>query len=266
MLHWDVINPHEIKQYHNFPNQIEDQFSHRYLPYQTHYNQYQSDAKSLLLQQQQSFYNPQSELHYLAQEQYHQLALQQQVYYSAQQQHQMMRQLNFDFNSYMSPEAEPNVFQVADIPQDVNAQVFQMADIHQIVKPPLFEITDIHRTVKPPLFEITDLSQGHIVCNVTDQISAYRDRVNSSNDKRSRITISEEHKNLLLEMFEKKTFPNAKERRQLAELTGMSPRRVQIWFQNMRSKEKKLNGIPVNKRQNKYSKTFPLEEAVNFLI
>ena len=67
-------------------------------------------------------------------------------------------------------------------------------------------------------------------------------------------------------MFEKKTFPNAKERRQLAELTGMSPRRVQIWFQNMRSKEKKLNGIPVNKRQKKHSAAFYLEDANNFLF
>ena len=261
------INPHEIKQYQNLPYHTEVQYNHQYLPYQTHYNQYQSDAKPLLLQQHQSFYNPENELHYLTQEQHHQLALQQQVYYSNQQQQQMMRQLSFDYNSYMSPpHAKSGVFQVADIPQDVNTQVFQIADIPHNVKPQLFEIADIPQIAKPPLFEIVDLSQGQIVCNVTDQISAYRHKVNSSNEKRSRITISEEHKNILLEMFEKKTFPNAKERRQLAELTGMSPRRVQIWFQNMRSKEKKMNGIPVNKRQKKHSTAFYLEDANNFLL
>ena len=57
-------------------------------------------------------------------------------------------------------------------------------------------------------------------------------------NKKNRITISQWQKDILTDMWNWKQFPSGEERRQLGESTGMHPRQVQIWFQNMRRKAK----------------------------
>ena len=61
---------------------------------------------------------------------------------------------------------------------------------------------------------------------------------NVFNKKNSRITISQWQRDILTDMWNWKQFPSGEERRQLGESTGMHPRQVQIWFQNMRRKSK----------------------------
>ncbi|KAI9303113.1 homeobox domain-containing protein, partial [Cunninghamella echinulata] len=50
--------------------------------------------------------------------------------------------------------------------------------------------------------------------------------------------ISTEQCDILESEYEKNTKPNASKRYQLAHQLGMTPRTVQIWFQNKRAKTK----------------------------
>ncbi|KAJ1916565.1 hypothetical protein IWQ60_008065 [Tieghemiomyces parasiticus] len=55
--------------------------------------------------------------------------------------------------------------------------------------------------------------------------------------KRKRLT--PEKLTILLGVFQKEQKPNAEKRKQLSEQTGMTPREVQVWFQNRRAKMKR---------------------------
>ena len=61
---------------------------------------------------------------------------------------------------------------------------------------------------------------------------------------RSRTTITDEQRAILMKAYTRTSFPKNNERRELGLQTKLGPRQVQIWFQNMRSKEKKLSGAP----------------------
>ena len=62
----------------------------------------------------------------------------------------------------------------------------------------------------------------------------------NANLKRPRVTINNYQRKFLEDMYAVKPFPNSKERHMLGMQTGMKPRQVQIWFQNVRRKDKKL--------------------------
>lgn len=60
----------------------------------------------------------------------------------------------------------------------------------------------------------------------------------SSVATRKRSSITKEARDILTCSFNSNPFPSRMDRINLSKETGMDPRRVQIWFQNMRSKEK----------------------------
>ncbi|RKP39676.1 homeobox domain-containing protein, partial [Dimargaris cristalligena] len=55
--------------------------------------------------------------------------------------------------------------------------------------------------------------------------------------KRKRLT--PEKLTLLCSVFAHEQKPNAEKRKQLSDQTGMTPREVQVWFQNRRAKYKR---------------------------
>ena len=65
--------------------------------------------------------------------------------------------------------------------------------------------------------------------NVNDQI------------KKKRLIFSSDQRNLLEEYFLENAYPKLDERVKLAEKLGIDTRRVQVWFQNKRQKQRKLN-------------------------
>ena len=68
----------------------------------------------------------------------------------------------------------------------------------------------------------------------------------SETKRRQRIT--KEQQEILEEVFDNTAKPSSEIRQNLAQRLGMTPRRVQIWFQNKRAKSKKLGkALPSNK-------------------
>lgn len=70
--------------------------------------------------------------------------------------------------------------------------------------------------------------------------------------KRNRTIMSDRQSDFLKRFFTKNPFPNTSEREELGRLLNMRPRTVQIWFQNMRQKNKSKikNFCPNNKTKN----------------
>ena len=84
-----------------------------------------------------------------------------------------------------------------------------------------------------------------------------------ANLKRPRVTITNSQRKFLEDMYAVKHFPNNKERRMLGMQTGMNPRQVQIWFQNVRRKDKKL-GINKKPDSDILEMDASVEDALNY--
>ena len=69
---------------------------------------------------------------------------------------------------------------------------------------------------------------------------------NNKQVKRRRRNASKDQLNILENVFQKTQFPSARLREELANKLNMSPRAVQIWFQNKRQAFRKGKYCPVN--------------------
>lgn len=56
--------------------------------------------------------------------------------------------------------------------------------------------------------------------------------------KRTRTNMGNYHRKVLYECFAKDQFPSTEYREELSRLLGLTPRTIQIWFQNQRQKSK----------------------------
>jgi hypothetical protein len=77
--------------------------------------------------------------------------------------------------------------------------------------------------------------------------------------KKKRFKPSPDQIAILLEAFEKDPLPSANDRIDLSRRTGMSPRCIQVWFQNRRAKLKNLNE---RSRRDKDDPLFQFEETL----
>lgn len=66
---------------------------------------------------------------------------------------------------------------------------------------------------------------------------------------RVRTAISEEQQNILKEYYAKNPKPGREEFRTIAQILSLDSRVVQVWFQNNRSRERKLNSMGLSKQQ-----------------
>lgn len=62
--------------------------------------------------------------------------------------------------------------------------------------------------------------------------------MDTTEKRRSRVCLSPKQHQILTEQFGRCAFPDAKVRTRLSNILNMSPRSVQIWFQNRRQKAK----------------------------
>lgn len=60
----------------------------------------------------------------------------------------------------------------------------------------------------------------------------------NENKKRTRTNKGNYHRKVLYECFAKDQFPSTENREELSRLLGLTPRTIQIWFQNQRQKNK----------------------------
>ena len=83
--------------------------------------------------------------------------------------------------------------------------------------------------------------------------------------RQARANITESQRCILAAMYSQKQFPSNKERRALGEKTGLNPRQVQVWFQNVRSKDKKVRKIiPKVKTSDVIEMDASVEDALNY--
>jgi hypothetical protein len=82
--------------------------------------------------------------------------------------------------------------------------------------------------------------------------------------KRARVSITDAQRQILEAMYAEKQFPSSAERCMLGKQTGLNPRQVQIWFQNVRSKDKKLKKIPKIEATDVIEVDASVEEALNY--
>lgn len=70
--------------------------------------------------------------------------------------------------------------------------------------------------------------------------------------KRKRTTLNSKQYSTLLKYFQKSQFPDSEQRIGLANILGISPRSVQIWFQNQRQKTKNSSEQELQDETNYY--------------
>jgi hypothetical protein len=68
------------------------------------------------------------------------------------------------------------------------------------------------------------------------RLKLYQTKFTYLKEPRKRKRTTDEQLEILLQAFEKDQIPGVKQRKLLAERTGMTPRTVQVWFQNRRAK------------------------------
>jgi hypothetical protein len=79
----------------------------------------------------------------------------------------------------------------------------------------------------------------------TAQVGADSPKAEGDDPRRpKRCKISREQLTILIKSFEEEPLPNFEQRQTLAKLLGMTPRSVQIWFQNRRQRLKPMNTKP----------------------
>lgn len=64
--------------------------------------------------------------------------------------------------------------------------------------------------------------------------------------RRKRTVLSAKQQKILMKSFEECAFPDAKQRLALGKILNMTPRTIQIWFQNQRQKIKSYHQDPRN--------------------
>lgn len=84
-------------------------------------------------------------------------------------------------------------------------------------------------------------------------------RKSSKPSSRNRTTITEGQREILMNVYSRTSFPNNKERRELGIQTGLCARQVQVWFQNMRRKEKASSGAPRKDNRGRKPKALNLD-------
>lgn len=101
-------------------------------------------------------------------------------------------------------------------------------------------------------------------------------KLNSENERKVRVrtAISEEQQSILKEHYTHNPRPNRDEFRSIAQRLSLDPRVVQVWFQNNRSRERKMSNIPYQKPSTpfnihtspNYPSNFVLDEPLDLTI
>lgn len=100
----------------------------------------------------------------------------------------------------------------------------------------LLDLTDI----QPRTFEAPDFQPSSLIRNDSSDDSPINSPSQSpTKSPKKRQRISPEQLSILEEVYRQKKSPDPNLRNQLAEQLQMTPRRVQIWFQNKRAREKR---------------------------
>ena len=91
--------------------------------------------------------------------------------------------------------------------------------------------------------EEDDLSfEGSPVQDHKAALKSFQTKFTYVKEPRKRTRTSLQQLEVLINFFDKQPCPTIKQRKQLAEKTGMTPRCVQVWFQNRRAKGRSTNG------------------------
>jgi len=120
--------------------------------------------------------------------------------------------------------------------------------------------------------EEDDLSfEGSPVQDHKAALKSFQTKFTYVKEPRKRTRTSLQQLEVLINFFDKQPCPTIKQRKQLAEKTGMTPRCVQVWFQNRRAKGRSTNGQeqPQPQPQKKASpapSSTPTTAAVNIMM
>jgi len=77
-------------------------------------------------------------------------------------------------------------------------------------------------------------------------------RSTQKNDPKKRIRTTPEQLRILEKTYERETNPSQSLREDIARRLGMTPRRVQVWFQNKRAKERRITKSIISEQQSQY--------------
>lgn len=113
--------------------------------------------------------------------------------------------------------------------------------VTESMKKNLFRGNALQNLTRKEAEELCELSST-IAYTATGDVKKFAERVRElfkpEKKKRHRTIMTEKQSAILLDLFEQDAFPPTEMREELARSIGMSPRSVQVWFQNQRQKYK----------------------------